>query len=448
MTLRRPWLWLIVAVVAVVVLAAAAFAARTYLHRPSASDTGPGAAPGTGAAASSKTVAAAAEPVIELSAGDVSRAFFADLGAPLAISGSLKAVNSAVVKAKVAAELKSLDVREGQLVQAGQLLGVLDSTEFDLRLRQAEEQATAAQTQLDIAQRTLDNNKALVSQGFISRHALDTSNSNMAGASASLQAARAAAEITRKAVRDTRIVAPISGLIAQRYVQAGERVALDARIVEIVDLGKLELEAAVAPEDVVRLRVGQTATVLVDGLTQAVPARVVRINPSAQTGTRSVLAYLALDSSATLRQGLFARASVELQRKKALVVPASAVRYDQAQPYVIVLQAGQAQQRRVSTGLRGNLPGNITTAATGVPAGAAAAPAASEEAVLEITSGVAEGDVVLRGSVGTLRTGTRLALLATGAQAPTTAPTAPAFTAPALTTPGAAASPAAAAASR
>ena len=447
MTLRRPWLWLIVAVV--VVLAAAAFAARTYLHRPSASNTGPGAGSGSGATASSKTVAAAAEPVIELSAGDVSRAFFAELGTPLAISGSLKAVNSAVVKAKVAAELKSLGVREGQQVQAGQLLGVLESTEFDLRLRQAEEQATAAQTQLDIAQRTLDNNKALVSQGFISRNALDTSNSNMAGASASLQAARAAAEITRKAVRDTRIVAPISGLIAQRFVQAGERVALDARIVEIVDLGKLELEAAVAPQDVVRLRVGQTATVMVDGLTQAVPARVVRINPSAQTGTRSVLAYLALDSSATLRQGLFARASVELQRKRALVVPASAVRYDQAQPYVIVLQAGQAQQRRVSTGLHGN----TTTVATGVPAGAGAAPAASEEAVLEITSGVTEGDVVLRGSVGTLRTGTRLALQATGAQAPATAPaapafTAPAFTAPALTAPAAAASPAAKAASR
>ena len=329
-----------------------------------------------------------------------------------------------------------------------QLLGVLDSTEVDLRLRQAEEQALAAQTQLDIAQRTLDNNKALVNQGFISRNALDTSNSTMAGASASLQAARATAELSRKAVRDTRISAPISGLIAQRWVQPGERVALDARIVEIVDLTRLELEASVAPADVVGLRVGQTAAVQVDGLAPAVPARVVRINPSAQTGTRSVLAYLALDASPTLRQGLFARASIELQRKKALVVPASAVRFDQAQPYVLVLQDGQAQQRRVSTGLRGNLPGNITTAATGVPAGAAAAPAASEEAVLEITSGVAEGDVVLRGSVGTLRTGTRLALLATGAQAPTTAPTAPAFTAPALTTPGAAASPAAAAASR
>jgi len=443
MTLRRPWLWLIVTAV---VLAAVAFAARTYLQRSSAAPAGAGSATNPNPNPNFKAAGAAAEPVIELSAGDVGRAAYAELGASLAISGSLKAVNSAVVKAKVAAELKSLTVREGEQVQAGQLLGVLDSTEFDLRLRQAEEQATAAQTQLDIAQRTLENNKALVSQGFISRNALDTSSSSMAGASASLQAARAAAEITRKSVRDTRIVAPISGLIAQRFVQAGERVALDARIVEIVDLGKLELEASVPPEDVVRLRVGQTATVVVDGLPQAVPARVVRINPSAQTGTRSVLAYLALESSATLRQGLFARASVELQRKKALVVPASAVRYDQAQPYVMVLQDGQAQQRRVTTGLRGN----VTTAAPATPAtsaisaGNAAASAAREEAVLEITSGVAEGDVVLRGTVGTLRTGTRLALQATGAMVPAATPVAPTGTA----APSGTSTPAATAASR
>jgi RND family efflux transporter MFP subunit len=315
-------------------------------------------------------------------------------------------------------------VREGESVKAGQLLGVLDSTEFDWRLRQAEEQATAAQTQLDIAQRTLDNNKALVDQGFISRNALDTSSSTMAGANASLQAARAAAEISRKAVRDTRIVAPISGLIAQRFVQPGERVALDARIVEIVDPRRLELEALVPPEDVVALRVGQQALVQVDGLAQPVPAQVVRINPSAQTGTRSVLAYLAVGTSPALRQGLFARATIELQRKRALVVPASAVRFDQAQPYVVVLQEGVARQKRVTTGLRGS---------------ASSGGNAASEALLEVASGLAEGDVVLRGTVGALRDGTRLKLQGTAE---------PAAAAPATPAPPAQPAPPATAASR
>ncbi len=407
MNLRRPWIWMLV----VAAIVAAAVVAGRSRWPGAAAPAAPAAATGAAGLPKAGAKTPAAEALIELAAADVARAAFAELGAAITVNGSLKAVNSAVVKAKVAAELKSLTVREGEQVQAGQLLGLLDSTEYDWRLRQAEEQAVAAQTQLDIAQRTLDNNKALVNQGFISRNALDTSNSTMAGASASLQAARAAAELSRKAVRDTRIVAPISGLISQRLVQPGERVALDARIVEIVDLGRLELEASVAPEDVVGLRVGQTAAVQVDGLAQAVPARVVRINPSAQTGTRSVLAYLALDTSPTLRQGLFARATIELQRKKALVVPASALRFDQAQPYVMVLLAGQAQQKRVTTGLRGTLSAPVNTGLSG-------AGGAREEAVVEISSGLAEGDVVLRCSVGALRAGTKLALQGAAAPAP------------------------------
>jgi len=159
-------------------------------------------------------------------------------------------------------------------------------------------------------------------------------------------------------VRDSEIRAPITGLVSQRLVQSGERVGLDARIVEIVDLSRLELEAAVAPVDVVQLRVGQPARVQIDGLAEPVAARVVRINPSAQAGTRSVLAYLELApgiQTAALRQGLFARGTVELQRRQALVVPASAVRSDQAQPYVLAVQDGQTQARPVTPGTRGDV---------------------------------------------------------------------------------------------
>jgi membrane fusion protein, multidrug efflux system len=362
-------------------------------------------------AAAAAASSAQPQQAIELAAGDVVVAVRADLSNTLTITGSLKAVQSAVVKAKVAAEVKSLTVREGDRVSAGQLIGQLDATEYQWRLKQAEDQAQAAQSQLDIAQKTLDNNKALVNQGFISRNALDNSVSSAAGAQASMQAARAAAEIARKAVRDSEIRAPIAGLVAARLVQPGERVGLDARIVEIVDLGRLELEAAVAPEDVVQLRVGQQARVQIDGLAEAVTARVARINPSAQTGTRAVLAYLELApgaSAAGLRQGLFARGTIELQRKSALVVPASALRFDQAKPYVLAVVDGKAQSRAVSTGARGDVVID-----------------GRSESAVELTGGLEAGATVLRGTVGALREGTRL-LLPGAARPAAAAPAAPA----------------------
>jgi hypothetical protein len=129
----------------------------------------------------------------------------------------------------------------------------------------------------------------------------------------------------------------------------------------------------------------------------------VRINPSASAGTRSVMTYLELAPAAGLRQGLFARASIELQRQMALVVPASALRFDQARPHVLAVEDGRAVQRRVTTGARGEV------LIQGRP-----------ESAVEVTDGLAAGATVLRGTVGALRDGTRLTLPPPAPTMPTT----------------------------
>ena len=375
----------------------------------------PGMAPGdaTPAAVPARPASGAAAisgAALELSPVDVAKATQAELTRSVAISGSLRAAQSAFVKARVAAEIRTLDVREGDRVTANQLIGRLDATEFDWRLRQALDQVANAEAQLDIAARTLENNKALVDQGFISRNALETSASSEAAARAAVQAARAAAELARKAVRDTEIRAPIAGLVSQRLAQPGERVALDTRIVEVVDLSRIELEVAVPADDAAALRIGQTAAVNVDGLADPLRARVARINPSTQSGTRAVLAYLELEAHPALRQGLFARGTVDIGRTRALVVPASAVRLDQTRPYVLALQDGRAVARPVTVGQQGQTRFQ-----------------AEREAAVEITEGLTVGATVLRGSVGQLREGTLLRLAAPAAAA--TAASAPAASA-------------------
>ena len=335
---------------------------------------------------------------IELAPGDVVIAARTDITRTLDISGGLKAVETAVVKARVAAEVTSLTVREGDRVKAGQLLGRLDATEFSWRLRQAEDQSQSARSQLEIAQRTLDNNRALVDQGFISKSALDTSVFGANGAQALLQSAQASAELARKSLKDTEIRAPLSGVVSQRLVQPGERVPIDAKLLEIVDLSRIELEAAVAPEDVGAVKVGSAARLQVDGLAEPAKARVVRINPSTQSGTRAVMTYLAVEPQPGLRQGLFARGAIELERKTAIVAPASAVRTDQARPYVLAIIDGKAVQRAVTLGTRGE-----------------ASFGAGLEAAVEVTAGLAAGDKLLRGTVGALRDGTPVRVGAAGA---------------------------------
>ena len=326
------------------------------------------------------------EASAELAGSDVLQAQTLELTQVLHISGTLKAVHSAFVKARVAGEIQGLLLREGDPVRAGQVIGRVDTTESQARLRQAQQQAEAAKAQMDIAQRSLDNNQSLVNQGFISKTALDTSQNNLAGAQANYRAAQAAADLALKSLEDTVLRAPIDGQIAQRLVQSGERVAVDAKVLEIVDLRVLELEAALGAADSVRAQTGQVAQLRFEGLAQPVPARLARINPTTVAGSRAVLAYLSIGATQGLRQGLFAQGSLALGQTRVLAVPLDAVRTDKPQPYVQRVVNDRVAHQDVSLGASGERQG---------------------VAMIEV-GGLSEGSELLAGAVGALREGTRV----------------------------------------
>ncbi len=330
------------------------------------------------------------DPVIELSAIDMATAHVVELTSGLPISGALKAVNSAIVKARVPGELQGLTVREGDRVEAGQVIARVEPTEYADRVRQAQQQADAAKAQVEIAQRQVDNNAALVRQGFISKTAADNSLASLNTAQANHRAAQAGIDVLRKSLADTVLRAPISGQVSQRLAQPGERVAPEARIVEIVDLSRLELEASISPADSVAVRVGQQALLRIEGAAQPVPATVARINPSAQAGSRSVLIYLTVAAQPGLRQGLFAQGQLATETQRALAVPLNAVRTDKPLPYVQVVEGDRIAHRTVQTGVRGEVDGELWVA----------------------VQGVADGVRVLRGAAGVVREGTQVKLTA------------------------------------
>ena len=371
---RTPWLkWLLLAAL----LAALTLGVTRALNQRKTQQ----------AAAQAAAVALQQATVYQLATTDLFTVERRALAQATPFSGSLKALQTAVVKAKVAGEITGLNKREGEPVMAGEVLARIDSTEAQARLRQAEQQAEAALAQVQIARRTQENNQSLVKQGFISATALDTSSANLAAAEANHQAALAARDIARKTLTDTTLTAPLTGQVATRLVQNGERVGVDARVYELVDLSAFELEAALTPAQAASVQPGQKALLRVEGLSDPVEARVARINPSVQAGSRSVLVYLQVPASVGMRQGLFVQGNITTGQVEGLVVPLSSVRNDKPQPYLQVVRDGKIAHISAALDRQGVLDGEPML-------------------VLNLaTSGLAPGDRVLRVQAGLIRAG-------------------------------------------
>jgi len=373
--MRRWFKWALAALV----IAALAFGAMRVLSQRKAQQE-----------ADAAKLAQRAQAVVELAPTDVVRVQVRELSQGVPISGTLKAANVVVIKARVAGELQGFTLREGDVVKAGQVVARVEPTDAQARLRQSQQQAASAKAQVEIAQRTYDNNRSLVEQGFISKWSLESSSATLASAQANYQAAVAGADVTRKALEDTVLRAPITGLVSQRLAQNGERMALDGRVVEIVDLGRLELEASLSATDAMLVRPGQKAQLKIEGSAAPVSATVARVNPNVVAGSRAVLAYLTIDPLPGLRQGLFAQGSLLIGSTQAPTVALSAVRTDKPAPYVQLVSNNKVVHQQVELGARGEADGQQMVAIKGVPADA----------------------VLVSGSVGALREGTAITLTA------------------------------------
>lgn len=363
--LKRPSLWVFVAVF---VLGAGVAGAMLKKQPPA------------------QTTAAQVQPVLEFLPSDITAVARRDLRQLLPLSGELRAVNQVAVKAKVSGEVREVLVREGEAVKAQQVLVRMDASEYQARVDQAKGALLAARGQLDIATKTRDNNKALLDKGFISKNAFDNAASQYEIARANVDSARGAFEVAQKALADTVIRAPISGLVSMRSVQPGEKVAVDNRLLDVVDLSQMELEAAVPAADITHVALGQEVQVKVEGMPQELTGKVARINPATQSGSRSIMVYVQIDNAQhLLRVGVFGEVRLTLAKKTGvLTVPLQAVQGMEGGYYVYTIEGGKLAQKAVKLGMHGD---------------DGAGPA------VEVVSGLQGGEQLVRTNLGSLRTG-------------------------------------------
>lgn len=302
----------------------------------------------------------------------------------LPLTGSMTPLTEATVKARVAGELVQVLVREGQTVARGQVIARIDTTELQARAAAKRAEAEAARAQLVLATKNRETQMALLAKNFISQNAFDATQSSYEVATARLRAAEADLAVAQKSLGDAVLTAPISGVVAQRFAQPGERVPVDARVASIVDLSRLQLEAAVPAAEIGRVRVGMPVSFRVDGFGEREFAgRIERINPSTIAGSRSINVYAVIDNpDRLLRAGLFAQGTLILERvEHALIVPATALREEGGQRFVYIVDEGILRKKSV------------------------AAEPADASGRVRILSGLQPGTRIVRNDLGALRDG-------------------------------------------
>ncbi|HLF96429.1 MAG TPA: efflux RND transporter periplasmic adaptor subunit [Methylococcaceae bacterium] len=408
-----------IALVAVlgVALAAASFAALSPAGRHPAS---PPSDPGAGR-------------FVELAPADLATVEAGALRLSLPITGTLRPTQESRVKAKVAGEIREVAVREGETVQAGQVLARIDAVELEARLRQHGAELDLSRAQAAQAERNFDMHRGLVGKGFVSRQAYDNARSAFEAGAASLRAQRAQVELARAALADALVRAPLDGVVAQRFVQVGDKAAVDSPLFTIVNLAHMEVEAAVPASEIPRVHPDQEVRFGVEGFEgREFTGAVQRINPTARDGSRSILVHIAVaNPDAALKGGMFAKGSLTLAQFIATAtIPRQALRQDNGQAYVYLFtstanRASHDNERRSRHARFPNpdLPGGegdkaaaTFTLEDGALLRQAVLPGVAGDAQerVEILQGLEPGQRVVRADLGEFADGVKVRLVGAG----------------------------------
>ena len=309
-------------------------------------------------------------PTLEFGASDLTTIALHPIARSLAISGSLVAVNQATVKAKVAVEVRSILIREGDRVSAGQVIAKLDTVDLSTRLDQQVGARDAMRAQYEIAEKNRTTNASLLEKKFISQNAFDNVASLSSANRAQLDAAEAQVRLAQKALRDATVVSPIDGIVSRKNAQVGEKTSIDAPLFNIVDLDSIEMQAIVPAGEVAALGKGMAATLTVDGMPdRQFVATVNRINPATEPGTRSIVVFLTVpNQDHVLKSGMFANGSIRLAASEPKpTLPVAAIQSDAGVPIVWTIEDGKLARRTAVLGSRDDARG-LVEIKSGVPA--------------------------------------------------------------------------------
>lgn len=280
---------------------------------------------------------------LELSPVEIARVQPTNLVERLRVSGELRPINEAILRARNGGRILQIDFREGQAVRAGDVLAKFETDDLRSVLQQRQADREGAMAEMLLAMQSLNRMEQLTGKNVTSQEQLDKAKSEAASAKARLDSLAAQVEIARTALRDAEVLAPFDGIVSKLSVNQGARVGADVELLTVVDISVMEARVMVSTRDVSRVAAGQPVELAIDGFgEQVIQGEVSRISPAADDGSRFVAVYVRLaNDDGRLRGGMFATGSILVRGDRdAIVVPIASLRKDDEGDYVLKLVAG------------------------------------------------------------------------------------------------------------
>jgi RND family efflux transporter MFP subunit len=265
---------------------------------------------------------------------------------------------AATVSAQASGTILEARVREGDRVQKGQLLALIDARTLEDASQTAQARAQAAQQDLAKQQAIFDRDKVLFDGGAVSKQALEISAAQLEAVRATQVAADRATQSARTTLGYTRVVAPFAGLVRSRMVEVGDLATPGKPLFAIQGQGPVNLLSKISQEDLLRLQVGGEA--LFSSGADTLQARITRIYPAMDASRLGSVETVLKESPFGLMPGATVHARYQASPVKGLVVPTGALLQGLSETLLIRVRAGKADPVAVTVLSRGEQQATIT----------------------------------------------------------------------------------------
>jgi RND family efflux transporter MFP subunit len=278
--------------------------------------------------------------------------------------GTVRAAQSTQIASQTVGNIVEIRTQEGDRVQGGQVLAVIDDAQSRAAVEQsaaavtaAQKEVSSAESELALAQSTLKRYQQLYDKKSVSPQEFDEIKTRSQAAEARCDMARAgeaqaSAALTqaRTSLTNTQVRAPFSGVVTEKKADAGTFASPGTPLFILEDTRNYRLEATVDESDIRVVHVGEAVPVVLDSLGNAeFHGRVAQIVPAADPSSRSFLVKIELPADARFRSGLFGRAYFPRGVRTALLIPQAAVVERGQLRGVFVIDANQIAQLRYLT---------------------------------------------------------------------------------------------------